>query len=224
MLKPAKRLTKKQIKEDKLVTTYFRAMDYIKQNQKIVTIGVAAVVIITSLLILFARSKRNAEKYAAVELTKARVAIQQNNIDSATDILTSLVNNYSGTRNAGRAVYYLGNINYGKGDYDAALSYFENYIDDYKDNDILTSSAYSGLAACHEQRGNYLEAAKIYESAVDKFPKHFEAPEQLMSAARCYRLANVKNKAQEMYQRIIDHYPDSDFKKDAEIYASMLQS
>jgi len=224
MLKPRKRLTKKQIKEDKLVTTYFRVMDFIDQNQKMVMIGAAAVIIAAALIVLFMRSKRNAELKSALELTKARVEIQQNNLETASDILKSLVDNYSGTENAGRGVFYLGNIHYSKGEYDAAMNYYNEYLDDYKGNDILTSSAYSGLAASHEQKSEYLEAARIYEKGANKFPKHFEAPKQLMDAARCYRLANNKNKARELYQRIIDEYPDSSYKRDAETYASMLQS
>ncbi|MBN1155297.1 tetratricopeptide repeat protein [candidate division KSB1 bacterium] len=224
MLKPTKRLTKKQIKEDKLVTTYFKVMDYIEQNQKIVIIGTVSIIVVALAIILFMRSKRNAELSASLELTKARVEIQQNNLESATDILTSLVDNYKGTENAGRGVFYLGNINYSQGDLEAAMKYYKDYIDDYKDNDILASSAYAGLAACYEQKGEYLEAAKIYEKAAREFPKNFQAPEQLMAAARCYRLANVKNKAHEIYQKVIDDYPNSNFKKDAEVYVSMLQS
>ena len=223
MLKPTKRLTKKQMKEDKLVTTYFKVIDYINQNSKIVSgviIGIAAIILLT---MLFIRSKRSAEINASVELTKARVELLNNNGETAADILQSLIQNYGGTRTAGRGVFYLANIYYEQEKYDESLQYYQKYLDDYDDDIIISSSSYSGMAACFEQKGEYLKAANFYKDGAEKYSEHFEASRQLMSAARCFRLANNKIEARKLYQLIIDKYPESKYKKNAELYLNELQ-
>ena len=223
MLKPTRRLTRKKMKEDKLVTTYFKAVDYIDQNSKLVygiAIGVAAIILLST---LFIRSKRSAELNASVELTKARVELGSNNGETAVDILKSMIDNYSGTRSAGRGIFYLANIYYDQEKYDEATHYYEKYLDDYNDDIIMSSSSYSGIGACFEQKNEYLKAATYYKKGAEKYSTHFEAPKQLMNAARCLRLANNKIEAQKLYQSIIDNYPESKYKRNAELYLSELQ-
>ena len=223
MLKPTRRLTKKKMKEDKLVTSYFKFIDYINQNSKLVSgvmIGIAAIVVIGY---LFIQSKKSAESSASVALTKARVEISNSNPETAIDILRSIIDNYSGTRGAGKSVFYLANIFYDKGEYEEAQNYYKKYLDDYDNDIILSSSSYSGIGACLEQKGEYLEAASYYKKGAHKHAKHFEAPEQLMSAARCFKRANNNIEAQKIYQSIIDNYPKSQYKRNAEIYLSELQ-
>ncbi|MBD3287470.1 tetratricopeptide repeat protein [candidate division KSB1 bacterium] len=223
MLKPRKRLTKKQIKEDKLVTYYFKAIDYINENSKIVFGIIIGIIAIVALLYMYSWSKENAEMSASLELTKAREELKNTQPERATDILRSMINNYSGTKSAGRGVYHLANIMYSQSNYDEAFNYYKKYIDDYNDDPILASSSYSGMGACMEQKEEFLKAAEYYKKGAQKFSKNFEAPRQLMAAARCYKLANNRAEAEKMYQKVIDKYPDSAQKRDAELFLSELQ-
>ena len=43
-----------------------------------------------------------------------------------------------------------------------------------------------------------------------------------MNAARCYKLADNSEKAKQLYQRVIDEYPDARQKRDAEMYLNAL--
>ena len=223
MLKPTRRITKKQIKEDKLVTTYFKVIDFFNQNSKLVSgivIGIAAVIILS---MLFMKSKKTAEINASIELTKARVELGTGNGETAIDILKSMINNYNGTQSAGRGVFYLANIYYDQGNYDEALQNYKKYLEDYDENVVISSSSYSGMGACLEQKGEYLKAADYYKKGAEKYDNHFEAPEQLMNAARCFKLANNKIEAQKLYQKVIDQYPKSKHKRNAELFLSELQ-
>ncbi|MBN2008460.1 tetratricopeptide repeat protein [candidate division KSB1 bacterium] len=222
MLKPRKRLTKRQMKEDKLVTYYFKSVDYINQNSKLVTgilLGIIAIVVISYFVV---HSRQAAEMNASVELSKAQAELQNGNKETAVAVLRAMINNFSGTENAGRGVFYLANIQYESGEYDEALSLYKKYIDDYGDDVIIASSSYSGAAACYEQKADYVNAAKFYLKGADKYAISFEAPEQLMNAARCYKLADDKTKAKQVYQRLIDDYPDARQKRDAEMFLSAL--
>ena len=89
-------MTKKEIKEDKFVTYYFKSIDYMNQNSRMVSgvvLGVLAVVILITFMV---RSKRTEEMSAAFEVTKARVQVTNNNADMAVDILKTAISNYGG--------------------------------------------------------------------------------------------------------------------------------
>jgi TolA-binding protein len=222
MLKPRKKLTKRQMKEDKLVTYYFKSIDYIQQNSKLlagVLLGIAAVIAVTYLVV---HSRHAAETNASVELSKALVELENGSQETAADVLQTMINNFSGTKNAGRGVFHLANVKYEAGKYDEALKLYKQYVDDYGDDEILASSAYSGIGACYEQLENFETAAKFYLKGAEKFSKSFAAPDQLMQAARCLQLVNKNAQAKEIYQKVIDKYPDARQKRDAETQMNAL--
>jgi len=222
MLKPRKKITKRQIKEDPLVTYYFKTLDFMKQHSQKITIGIIVVLVVIFIAILMAKSKQSAELDASEQLVKANIQLSNQQTQDAINILLSLVDNYSGTKNAAKGVYLLGKAYYQKGEYDKAQIYFEKYIDDYGDDPILASGAYTGLGASLEQQGKYFEAANYYEKGAKKYPDNFNAPQQLMDAGRCYTRANQISRAKECYQLVVDKYGDSGLKNDAELYLAKL--
>ena len=222
MLKARKKITKRQIKEDKFVTAYFKAVDYLKENANKVLTGVVAVCAVVLIVAFIQKSKRTAELNASEELAKATAEIALKNSQKAIDALLDMSENYSGTKSAERGVYLLAHTYYENKDYERALETFKKFMDDYGNDEILTSSAYTGMGACQEQLGKYIEAAKIYEGAAKKHNKHFHAPQQLMNAGRCYTLANEKDKAKKCYEKLLEEYPKNGFKVDAELFLSQL--
>lgn len=223
MLKARKRITKRQIKEDKFVTSYFKAVDFIKQHANKFAIGIASFCAIIVLLMLFAQSKRSAELNASEQLARAQAELSRGQLQQAIDILLSMSDNYSGTKSASKGVYLLAYTYFQKGEYENASSYFEKYRDDYGDDPILTSAAYSGIGACYEQQGKFLEAAQSYEKGAKKLADHFNAAQQLMDAGRCYTLANRLAEARKCYETVIEKYPNVSFKSDAELYLAKIK-
>lgn len=223
MLKARKRITKRQIKEDKFVTFYFKAQDFIQQNLNKVLIGLgifAAIILITFLII---HSKQSAELNASVKLAEANSKLMRGELQPAIDILLNMSEDYSGTRSAARGVYMLAYSYFQKGEFDNAAKYFRKYLDDYGDDPILISGAYSGLAASLEQQGKFQEAAQNYEKAAIKYSSHFSAPQQLMDAARCYKLINRFADAKRCYEKLIERYPTSALKSEAEMLLAKLK-
>jgi len=223
MLKARKRITKRQIKEDKFVTIYFKSVDFIKQNSSKFTTGLIALIVIIALVILFVRSKRTAELNASEELAKANAKIAQGELQQAIDILLNMSDNYSGTNSASKGIYLLALTYFQKGEYENALSNFQKYLDNIGSDPILNSAAYSGIGACLEQQGKFLEAAQSYEKGATKFSDHFNAPQQLMDAGRCYTRTNRVVEARQCYEVILEKYPEAGFKNDAELYLAKLK-
>jgi len=222
MLKPRKRITKKALKEDKLVTFYFNAQTWIDENSKSLFIGFAAIVIILAAGLLYNNSKKKAESYASVELAKAVSAFQENDYQNAIPLLNNLVENYGNTRSGKLGTFYLANSFFNNGDYVNALKNFKKFSSSFKGDNLVQSSAMAGIAACHEQQGDYINAAKQYEKTAEKFTNTFMAPVYYVKAARCYNLAQNSEKAKILLEKIIEQYPNSKEKDEAILLKAMI--
>ena len=209
MLRPTRKITKREIKEDPLVTAYVKVQRFLRENSKILNVGFTILVIVLAVAILMGRSKKRAEVNAAGQLGMAEQFYYAEDYPKAIPELEQIINTFSGTRSAGKAVFFVANAYYKDGDYMNAQKYYRLYIDDYADTPLFTASSYAGVAACKEGENLYSEAASFYETAAIRFPDVFNAPYHLKNAARCFRLAGELEKAKEMYQTILDRYPQS---------------
>jgi TolA-binding protein len=222
MLRPRKKLAKKEIKEDALVTYYFRIQKlytaYAKQIQIGVLIAAAAVV----LAILMGNSKRSAERAAAGRLGLAEPAYFTGEYQRVIPDLTSIKDKFSGTRSAGTSVFYLGNAYFNTGNLEQAETYYRSYVDNYGHDQEFSASSLAGLAAVQEARGQYAKAAEWYEKAGRKYGKLFSAPFYLKEAGRCFAMADQKTKGKTVLQYLIKKYPDSPPAKDAETLMESL--
>ncbi len=223
MLKARKHITKRQIKEDKFVTFYFKAVDFLKQNMNKITIGLAIVLAAIILTMLLFRSKKTAELNASVKLAEANSKMARGELQQTIDILLNMSESYSGTNSAARGVYLLAYSYFEKGEYENAITYFKKYLDDYANDPILTNAAYSGLGACFEQQGKFADAAQSYEKGATKFGDSYNAPQQLMDAARCYVSVNRIADAKNCYETVIKKYPEAKVKNDAELFLAKLK-
>ncbi|MDQ7052706.1 MAG: hypothetical protein Q9P14_07395 [candidate division KSB1 bacterium] len=74
MLKAKRKIKKKEIKQDKFVTYYFKTLDFYNQYKKEVHYGLIGLVAIFVLGFYIVNSKKAAEQKAAVELARAKAA------------------------------------------------------------------------------------------------------------------------------------------------------
>jgi len=222
MLRPRKRLTRKQIKEDKLVIYTAKATHFLRERSKIITGGVLALVAIVVIAALMIKSKQEAEIQASGELARGVLEYQRENYEAAIEILEAIEQNFPGTPSAGRAVFFLANAYYFKGDYLNAQKYYQKYLDDYGDDDLTASSAMAGVAACLENQGQLEEAARWYERSAKKFSKSFLAPQNLIASARCYLRIGNKEKARELLERLLEKYPKSTVQREAQLLLATI--
>ena len=207
MLTPKKKITRHQMKEDKLVTTYLKINNFIGAHQREITYVVIGVVALLALGVFMLRSKREAETKASVELVKAKMEFTRQAYPAAIDILKKLVDNYDGTPSAGLGTIYLGQAYLKSQDYTNAAQAFQTYLDDYGGDDLLSSAAMAGLAASFDERKDYAKAAQLYEQVAEKYPGVVYAPKWLLDAARCHVNAGEKPAAQQALKKIIEKYP-----------------
>jgi TolA-binding protein len=215
MLTPKKKLTRQQMKEDKLVTMYFKANDYISKHMREIAYAVIGAVAVVALAFYMMYSKRTAENDASVELAKAKIEFARRDYTKAVDILKKLLEIYDGTTSAGIGTIYLAQSYLRLQDYANAEAAFQSYLDDYDDDRLLSGSAAAGIAATYDERKEYPKAAELYEKAANDFSDSMYAPGWLMDAARCYALAGNKASARLALKKIIENYPKTSILDDA---------
>jgi outer membrane protein assembly factor BamD (BamD/ComL family) len=204
------KITKHQMKEDKLVTTTFQFTEYIQKHSRKFLIAGAGVVVFILMVVFFISSNRVRHQKALELLGKARVELQAGEFQQATADLQTIWRNYGGTRTGQEALYLLGNALYYNKDYDQALRYFQDFAARYPKTDpLLLSGALSGIGDCHIQRKEYSQAAESYLKAAEKNPYDLGVPNLLLLSAQAYSYANQPDKSREIYERIIHKYPDS---------------
>ena len=221
MLKPKKKISKKEIKEDRLVTSYFEATTWYQANKKIVNGILTGVVILAIIVVAYVNNVSSNNQKATTELGKVLTYYDQGRYDLAINGnlqenirgLQSIVDEYGGTKAGGLAGFYLANAYFAQADYDKALKYYLNVS---VNDDMISASSVAGAAACYEAKGDFAKAASSYEKAAFMSSKDVNAPENMVHAALNYMHAGNKEKAVELLKKVKKEFPTSSVIRDVD--------
>ena len=220
--KGSKRLTRRELKEDKLIGLAQKFEQYYEENKKVVFSVVAVVLVVIIAFFIIKGNREKSFEQASLDLTVAKIMFEMGNLDEAEPQFRALQAQYGG-RIAGEAQYYLARSAFMRGNIDDAESAFRLYLDKYHVDSYLDIAAIAGFAACLESREKYTEAAEEYLSIPRKHRKHYFAPEAMFLAAKCYLLANEKDKAIQTFQLLQRQYPTSALKSKASKQLAQLR-
>ncbi len=228
MLRPKKKLSRKEIKQDKLVTTYFQIYDRIYDYRKQLVIAGIAIIVVALGTILYYNNLQAENERAMTELGKvyplydegryyaAINGIPEQNIAGLRDISA----NYRRTEAGKIATFYLANAYYHLGEYDNAYRYFEDFRGD---DPLLRASAIAGRAAIYEVRGEHARAAELYERAATRFGNTAITPENLKHAGRNYLEAGESTQALRVFEKLQNEFPESAYTRDVERYIAQIR-
>ena len=207
--KPGKRLTKRQIKEDKLITAFFKATEYVQKNPIPFIAGVVVIVAILLIPTLLKRNHQAKAEEASRLLTRAQFSIVIRETAAAMSDLELIIRDYSNTSAARSAFLMLTNSLYEAGKYDEALEQFDRMLKKYSKDKMMSSSALAGMAACYKATDQWSEAAKAFLRAAEINPDQLWTPHYMMEATISFLQAADTASAQSTLQRIENEYPDS---------------
>ena len=227
MLRPSKKISKRELKQDALITTYVQATTFYNEHKRIISIGITALVVVVAGLFIYFRNRSENSEHAITELAAVYHFYDNGQYQIAVDGvperniagLKSIVDNYGNSPGGDLARFYLANAYFQLGNYDDALKQFEDFSGNYE---LLAVSRLAGIAACYEAKGMHREAAEYFERAGTKDAKDLGAAENLDAAARNYALAGEKEKAIELYRKLKKSYPTSSFAREADRYIAQL--
>ena len=203
------KLTKKDLKQDEFAEIVGEAVLYVKHHSRRI-IGLVIIVIVIAIGSIFVvRQRRAAEIEAQTILARGTFDLKQGNYASALRTYSGIRQRYRGTWSAADATFFSANAYFASGSYDSSMAFYNEYLNQGKRRDDLTVSAKAGIAQSLEEKGMYLEAASSYLKAQQEHPDNVQARDLLLGAARCFRLAGDLVRAVEVYNDLIDTYPDS---------------
>lgn len=217
-VKAVKRVTKKELKEDKLVTTYFKARQYFEEHQATMLKIAGGAVLIIALAAFWVMSKSRAESQASYELGMAILSSQTSAGDpvALTQQFLQIAERYSGTASGDDARYYLAKLKAQQHQPEEALKAYEDFLEHAGKASYLYPAALAGKASTLEDLGRPKEAAEYYLKAAEVRKNFFAEASFRLDAARCFLAAGEKDRAREQYQSVTAHYPKTAYSQKAE--------
>ena len=199
-----KRITKKQLKQDKFVQTTFELTDWIRENQRAVTFAALAVLLVVVLGYAYSGYRHKKEEGAETALYRAMQAYRSGNYALAASDLEKLLSEHGGSSIEDEVLYYLANAYYQIEDYDRATVTLDRFKKDFGRGSKVSHEAMITFASVKEQQGNLVEAAQVFIEAasLSRFP--YQEKSDRMDAARLFTDAGKYREAIEQYDVLID--------------------
>ena len=145
MLKPKKKITRKDIQRDSFLETIDKAQAHLENSRSsYVKIGIGIIIAIIAFNIYSDKNSQN-DSSADASLGRALVALSLDDNENAKFQFETIINEFSSTKSAKLAKYYLGKMKYDSGDYFEAQIDLGEFINS-KAIDLLMPSAYLMLA------------------------------------------------------------------------------
>jgi tetratricopeptide (TPR) repeat protein len=203
MLKPRKKITRKELKRDPLLEVLYTLRHWWVANKKAVSRygGLALIIVILSVLVIRWRATQN-EKAAAVAGI-AHIEFSNGNYNAVIATLGDVVEEYSGLKSFGHGLYLLARSEFFVQDTLNAEIHYRLYLDDYGKDPLLKSGAYAALGLIAEGRGNYSESAELFRKAGQSAPTTKLAYQYSIYAGRNYLLASQPAEALTILQPLL---------------------
>jgi len=219
-----RRISKHDLKEDHFVTGTLQFTTWVREHQNMVLAGVAVAAVIAILATVISTSRNRSRETAARLLGQVELLYNQGQFEQVIEQAQMLTDQYGGSQEAGRAVFYMADSRIKLERYDEAVVSYQTYIEDYHADKTLTAASYTGLAACYEQMEDFSQAGQWYLRTAQEMPDFYGAPEALMNAGRCFSLSGENQMAVEAYRLLIDKYPESRLLPEAKMELATLES
>jgi tetratricopeptide (TPR) repeat protein len=210
-----RRLTKKELKEDKFAEATVHTLDYARSHLPYVIGGILLLVVVVIVVLGFMRSTTERRVRAETALSLANLSYMQGNFEGALAQYDEIILRYGRSLQGKRALYYRGSTQTLLGNYAAAIEDFRAFIQSNRKDEILGPAAQRGIGVCWENQGLDREAARSYEEVADSYPRALIAAASLLDAGRSYRRAGLDDEARRVYERIIDEYAGTDESEEA---------
>lgn len=196
------KLTKRQMKEDPLVTAAFKATAQWERHGSRILVGIGVLALLALLGFFMMQARSKAEAKASGDLFRANLAAMQGDYTSAAPTLKEIVDNEPGTAAARDAMLLLGDSFASQGKPGEAAGWYRKYIDKSGGDKERQRVGYLGLAAALEDGGQFGPAADAYASSAERSNSDNLRGRAMLGQARSLGRAGQTAKAIEIYKKI----------------------
>ena len=166
MLKPQRKITRKEIKRDPFLETIDKIEYNFEQNKKTylyIALGLIAVIISVNIL-LNKQGQKVIDSNSALGM--ALVAFDNKDYENAKFQFESILSDFSGTNSSNIANYYLGKISFEKNELIKAESYLNEYFNN-SEPDIFIPGTIRILSNIALKNNEFDKAIKLLDRGVD---------------------------------------------------------
>ena len=199
MLKPKRKITRKEIKKDPFLESIDKLEYNFEQNKKTylsIAIGLIASILVINIL-LNKQSQKNIDSNS--DLGMALVAFDNEDYDNAKFQFETIVSEYSGTNSSNVANYYLGKISFENNDLVKSKTYLNVYLKD-PEPDILIPGAIKMLSNIALKSSEYDKAIKFLDRGI-----RLDLNSDIINDFKLLKVSILKDQGKpEIAQKILD--------------------
>ncbi|MEW6651956.1 MAG: hypothetical protein AB1394_00655 [Bacteroidota bacterium] len=211
MLEARKKITKKELKEDKLVTSYYKFHNFFMESQAKILIGLGVIAVIVVAYILYTNKVQNDNQAASAMVAKVIPLLETGAYQVAIDGvpaqnitgLKKIVDEYGNTEEGELAKILLANAYSISGKSEEALKLYDDYSGA---NTLLKASALAGKAGILESKKEYEVALNLYQKAAKLDQTNPSNPEFLLKAGIISLKMGNKTEAKALFETIKKDY------------------
>jgi tetratricopeptide (TPR) repeat protein len=227
MLTKKKKLSKREIKEDKLVTTYYKVYNYFNENKNRIGMYAGGLIVVIAAIYFYMNNKAENNNQAGIQLSRVMNLYDSGAYLEAiegrqgTNIvgLKKIVTDYGSTENGEIAKIYLANAYQMLGNVEEAFKYYEDYSGS---NEIFKAAALSGEAGYYAYKKDFEKAADLYLNASRVSKENASNPEYMLKAAINYIEAGDKEEAKDLLETIKKEFQTSSAFREVDKYFALV--
>jgi len=228
MLQKKKKLSKKEIKQDKFVDLLNNAEKYFEKYKNKILTYATVLLVVAAAVYFYINQKSESNEKAGLELSRMMSLYDQGAYletiegKQGSNIigLKKIVEEYDGTENGETAKIYLANCYAYLGNYDEAIKYYEDYSGSI---DYFKAASLAGQAGYYASQQNYEKAADLYLEASKMSNVNSQNPDYLLNAGIFYLKAGNKEEAKILFDKIKEDYSTSLAYREVDKYLALVQ-
>jgi TolA-binding protein len=205
-----------------------QAEDFFEKYQKQILIGISALVVIVGGYLLYTNLYLKPRQKEAVEqMAQAEWQFQRDSFNLALANpgggfpgFADVVKKYSGTDAGNAALYYAGVCCLNMAQWDAAISYLEDFS---PKGELLPAMKQGALGDAWAEKGDLDKALGLYQKAADSEDNEVLTPYFLKKVAMLNQKQGKTENAIKAWERIKNDYPTAPEARDAEKYLITLK-
>ena len=202
--------------------------NFVQENQKSLLFIVAAVIVMIAGYYIYTKAylapreiEAANQMHVAQDFWERKDWDKAINGDAGYPGFAKILSDYSNTKAANLAYFYLGTAYLNKGDYNKAIDNLTNY---HGDDTMVAAEALGGTGDAYVELKDYDKAETYFKKAADKAKNKFLSPMYLKKLGLVYEAENDFKSADETYKKIKTDYYGSTESQNIDEYIARAEA